>query len=138
MTKYEPLKTFLAHSQAAEVPMRFSEIEQIIGAPLPPVAFRHRAWWSNNPVNSVITAAWLEAGYKTQRVDMAAQRLVFRRAADRPLDSSSLVRSATRVNAVTGGGLLGRLRHALGGTVRIAEGVDLTAPSDAAWDAEAR
>jgi hypothetical protein len=126
MTKYEPLKTFLSHSGSGEVPMRFSEIERIIGASLPPVAFRHRAWWSNNPSNSVITLAWLEAGYKTERVDMAAQRLVFRR------DQSSAIRPSR------GGsdGVLATLRQSLGGTVRVAEDVDLTAPAGAAWDAD--
>ena len=62
MAKYEPLRVFLSHRAEDEVPMTFHEIEGLIGAPLPPVAFKHRAWWSNNPSNSVITSAWLEAG----------------------------------------------------------------------------
>jgi hypothetical protein len=134
MTKYEPLKIFLARSASGEVPMRFSEIEQIIGAPLPPVAFKHRAWWSNNPSNSVITLAWLGAGYKTERVDMASQRLVFRRTADVP----SSVGAAVSTYRQPGDGVLSALRRALGGTVRVGEGVDLTAPTGEAWDADAR
>ena len=138
MTKYEPLKNFLVGRATSEVPMKFSEIEQVIGARLPPAAFNHRAWWSNNPSNSVITLAWLEAGYKTERVDMAAQRLVFRRAADRPADRPAPVSPVSRGDKPIDEGLLAKLRHALGGTVRVADGVDLASPSGATWDADGR
>ena len=77
--KYTPLKTSLVRNAASELPLRFDEIERIIGAKLPPVAFDHRAWLSNNPSNSVATRAWLDAGYKTERVDMGSRKLVFRR-----------------------------------------------------------
>jgi hypothetical protein len=133
MTKYAPLKAFLSHTASAEVPMRFSEIEQVIGARLPPVAFKHRAWWSNNPSNSVITHAWLEAGYKTERVDMGAQRLVFRRAEGSRSQGES---TPARRSALPTEGVLAALRRNLGGTVRIPTGVDLTAPIGEPWDAE--
>ncbi len=129
MSKYEPLEKFLARNTASEVTMRFSEIEHVIGAQLPPVAFKHRAWWSNNPSNSVITHAWLKAGYKTERVDMGAQRLVFRR--------SSVAQGSTSWAdpAPAPAGVLARLRQTLGGTVRVAPGVDLSRPVGDAWDA---
>ncbi|HEY3888661.1 MAG TPA: hypothetical protein VGL73_08805 [Caulobacteraceae bacterium] len=137
MTKYEPLKTFLARNGTSEVSMRFSEIEQIIGAPLPPVAYKHRAWWSNNPSNSVITLAWLDAGYKTERVDMASQRLVFRRSSEQRIARSLPVAPAPPERGANTS-VLGALRRALGGTVRVADGVDLTAPAGEVWDADAR
>jgi hypothetical protein len=59
--------------------MSFKEIEEVIGAPLPPSAFKHRAWWSNKPGNSVMTGAWLAAGYLSSDVDMAGRKLTFRR-----------------------------------------------------------
>jgi hypothetical protein len=130
MTKYSPLKEFLADRSETEVPMMFNEIEAIIGAPLPPVAFKHRAWWSNNPSNSVITRAWLDAGYKTERVDMGSQKLVFRKADHE--GSSGPAASARTVRA----GVLARLRDALGGTVRFAEGFDPTAPTGEPWEAQ--
>ena len=118
MSKYEPLKAFLQTASAAEVPMTFADIEQIIGKSLPPVARNHRAWWSNNPLNSVVTKAWLDAGFQTERVDMAAERLVFRRMA--PMREASVAES--------GPGLLERIRARLGGTVTVMPGVDLTEP----------
>jgi hypothetical protein len=117
--------------------MTFQEIERLISAPLPASAFKHRAWWSNNPSNSVITWAWLKAGYKTERVDIAAQRLIFRR-------SSSLSKASTaKSNLATppggegaAGDLIGRVRAALGGTVTFAPGFDPTLPTGAPWDAQ--
>lgn len=122
MAKYEPLKIFLAARPEGEVPMTFQEIEKLIGATLPPVAFKHRSWWSNNPSNSVITHAWLEAGFKTERVDMGSQKLVFRRAPGRSESSRS--------------GWLTRLRAELGGTVQVEPGWDLTNPTGEIWAAE--
>ena len=122
MSKYEPLRTFLAGRSDTEVPMSFHDIETIIEAPLPPAAFKHRAWWSNNPSNSVITYAWLEAGYKTERVDMASQKLIFRR--------------AVKAQAASAGeGWLGRLRTKMAGTAQVAAGWDLTNPTGESWDA---
>jgi len=131
MAKYEPLRHFLAARSDGEVPMSFREIETIIGAPLPPVAFKHRAWWSNNPSNSVITHAWLDAGYKTERVDMGSQKLVFRRADP---DRRGVEEAPHAFDG--GSGLIARLQAKLGGTVRFAPGFDPTEPTGEVWDAE--
>ena len=40
---------------------------------LPPKAQHHRAWWSNNPSNNVMTRVWLSAGYESTQVDMEAE-----------------------------------------------------------------
>jgi hypothetical protein len=128
MSKYEPLKAFLSRLDTKVAPMSFQEIEGIIGAPLPPAAYKYRAWWSNNRSNSVITHAWLDAGYKTERVDMTLRKLTFRRASDDAPGSSE--------GAAGGAGVLARLRRALAGTVHVPEGADLTAPTGEMWDAE--
>lgn len=125
MGKYEPLTTFLKKQGRAEVRMTFSEIERLIRSKLPASAKEHRAWWSNNPLNSVITKAWLEAGYRTEEVDMAGRTLVFRKSQkpsgrktpdfwpkDKPDDP---------------------LFSWMKGTITIAPGVDLTEPADPDW-----
>ena len=61
--------------------MTFREIEKITGAKLPPKAQHHRAWWSNNPDNNVMTKVWLAAGFESAQVDMEGRKLVFRRVA---------------------------------------------------------
>src|SRR6266852_1748460 len=79
MGKYEPLKEFLRKQSVNEVQMTFVQIERVIDAKLPPRAQHHRAWWSNSPSNNVMTKIWLDAGYRSERVDMSARKLVFKR-----------------------------------------------------------
>ncbi len=64
MGKYEPLGVFLRGQRSEEVPLTFDEIERITGVKLPPKAQHHRAWWSNNPSNNVMTKVWFEAGLR--------------------------------------------------------------------------
>ena len=79
-SKYAPLESLLRDSGRTHIPMTFNEIEEIIGTRLPPAARKHRALWSNNPSNWVMTKAWLAAGYETANVDMPKRTLVFRKA----------------------------------------------------------
>ncbi|MBL8554227.1 MAG: hypothetical protein JNL41_08110 [Phenylobacterium sp.] len=131
MAKYEPLRAFLSGRSDSEVPMTFGEIESIIAASLPPVAFKHRAWWSNNPSNSVITHAWLEAGYKTEQVDMGSQKLVFRRS-----DAAAAARPGPREAEGAPRNWLDELQARMAGTVQVEPGWDLTRPTGEVWDAE--
>ena len=78
MSKYSPLADFLRAQQRDEVRMTFSEIERIIGSPLPR-SHHYRAWWSNNSFNSVMTKVWLDAGFRSAEVDIKRRRLVFRK-----------------------------------------------------------
>jgi hypothetical protein len=125
MGKYEPLGTFLRSQRAPEVPLTFSEIEKITGTKLPPKAQHHRAWWSNNSSNNVMTKVWLEAGYESARVDISARKLVFRRVGKTATASKSpLVLKKGE-------------RHPLFGALKdvtfIPPGVDLTEPADPDW-----
>jgi hypothetical protein len=137
MSKYQPLETYLRSRNTEEVPVTFEEIEAIIGAKLPPVAHAHRAWWSNNPSNNVMTKAWLAAGFQSERVDIGARKLVFRRTrADRPTPG---LNSPDRSSAGSARKpLLDTLWGSLAGTVHVPDGVDLTEPTGAVWDAERR
>jgi hypothetical protein len=122
MGKYEPLTDFLQKQPGGEVRMSFAQIERIVGFKLPPVAERHRAWWSNSPTNNVMTRAWLDAGFRSEQVDMTARKLVFRR--------EKQAYPPTPAPAKSGGHpLFGCMK----GTVTIPEGVDLTEPADPEW-----
>jgi hypothetical protein len=115
--KYEPLARFLKGAEDVQT-LSFEAIERILGAPLPPSARKHEAWWSNNPTGHVNAQAWLGAGYRAERVDISGEAVVFRKIAASPKHAR---------------------RHpgfgALAGTVRIAPGVDLTEPADPEWAA---
>lgn len=79
MNKYQPLTDHLKTYPLSNYPMNFKSIEEIIRNKLPASAYRYRAWWSNNPENSVMTKAWLDAGWISSDVDLEGQKLVFRR-----------------------------------------------------------
>jgi hypothetical protein len=131
MTKYAALGDYLRNQPGSEIPMTFGQIERVIGQKLPRSQY-HRAWWSNNPSNNVMTKVWRDAGFVTEQVDIEARRLVFRR-----------VRAAQRgVGHFEEGSMKGQAkfvseRHpllgALKGLMRIAPGTDLTEPADPEW-----
>ena len=139
MSKYEPLEDYLRERGDAEVPMTFGEIEEIIGDRLPPSALKHRPWWSNNPSNSVITYAWLRAGYKSAEVDMAGRKLVFRKSGpDGPLSGAGDAGTPTvdpEAGEMPRQSIASRIADALKGTVTVKPGTDLTEPVDVEWDA---
>ena len=105
--------------------MSFRDIEQVLGFPLPPAARRHRPWWSNNGTNNVMTRAWLDAGFKTEQVDMMGEVLVFRK-----------VGPAKPARLHSDVGSTPRLYGALRGTVRFADDFDPTEPTGETWNAE--
>ena len=123
MGKYEPLAEFLKKQPTGEVRMSFTEIERVIGGKLPPKAQHHRAWWSNSPSNNVMTKAWLKAGFRSEQVDMAERKLVFRR--EKKVEPSKSVPEGKPGQHP----LFGCMK----GTVTIPDGVDLTEPADPEW-----
>lgn len=132
MSKYSPLGDYLRAHSAAEVPMTFSDIESVIHTRLPPAADRHPAWWSNNPSNNVMTKVWLDAGYCTERVDLRARKLVFRRA--QRLKAGSPEGAGKSLAAQPN--IVERLGQIANGRIRFAPGFDATEPTGEVWDAE--
>lgn len=129
MSKYDGLGEFLKSQKTAEVRMTFADIERVAGVKLPPKAQHHRAWWSNNPSNNVMTHVWLEAGFETAHVDMGGRKLLFRRRVPTPptpklttapRDVPSPVGESRSVHPLVG---------ALRGTFSIQPGYDLTRPA---------
>jgi len=122
MSKYGRLGEFLKAQRAKEIPLTFAEIERVIGAKLPANSPQYPAWWSNNPLNNVMTKVWLEAGFRTEQVDTKARKVVFRRVDQGPNRPSAPKKTG---------------RHpifgALKGLTHVPEGVDLTAPADPDW-----
>lgn len=122
MSKYLALARHLAARRDSRVPMTFAEIERILGTPLPPSARRHPAWWANSGGSHIQSRGWMEAGFQSEQVDLAAERLTF-----------------VRLNSVEPARPKGDhpLYGCLAGTVTIPEGVDITEPvyTDAEWDA---
>jgi hypothetical protein len=130
MGKYSALADYLRAQKRDEVPMTFAQIERLIGERLP-ASHRYRAWWSNNSFNSVMTKAWLDAGFESANVNMKERKLVFRK-----LGRNEMRKSADDVRIASGRAAVSK-RHplfgALKGLIRVAPGVDLTEPADPEW-----
>lgn len=92
----------------------------------PPFARKHRPWWSNHPSNNAVTRSWLAVGYRTSRVDIANERLVFIKVDPRGLHdpSSRVPEKDSGKHPVFG---------CLAGTVTVAEDLDLTSPAMSEW-----
>jgi hypothetical protein len=126
MSKYEQLGRYLSRQKQSHLSMTFGEIERIVGRNLPP-SKKHRAWWSNNPNNNVMTRQWLTAGYETAAVDVVSERLVFRRvvgAGSDHADSGSDDDCNDMRDPIFG---------CMKGTMTIPADLDLTAPADPEW-----
>jgi hypothetical protein len=121
MSKYDALGDYLKRQRGDAVPMTFRDIEKITGAKLP-ASSRYRAWWSNNDFNSVLTKVWIEAGFKSEQVDMEKRKLVFRR-----------VRKPTAEATVAAEKPFHPAYGFMKGLVRIMPGTDLTQPADPEW-----
>ena len=120
MGKYDPLGAFLRQQDHELVPLTFAQIARIVGHPLP-ASSRYPAWWSNNDSNNVMTKVWLDAGFRTEQVDIPAKRLVFRRSASGMAETGRNFAHPSRHPAI----------GALKGIIRVC--VDLTLPADPDW-----
>lgn len=70
MGRYDPLRDYLVQCGSDEITLSFTDIESIIGRPLPPSALKYDAWWANigdSVFNQHSHAkSWHAAGYKAQ------------------------------------------------------------------------
>jgi hypothetical protein len=74
-----------------------------------------------------MTKVWLEAGFKTEQVDIEGRKLVFRRVTPRPESPTTSQRKPAPKSG------LPPFYGALKGLIQIAPGVDLTEPADPDW-----
>jgi hypothetical protein len=125
MSKYDALGGYLLRQQRELVPMTFGEIEKITGVKLPASARKHRPWWSNNPDNSVMTKVWLEAGFKSEQVDLASRKLVFRRVRGPKQPAEATMQDGEKP--------FHPLYGLMKGLLRVTPRTNLTQPADPEW-----
>lgn len=79
--KYATLRAFLSARSESRLTMSFAEVAAAAKVNLPASAFRYPQWWQNDAEHHVQAKAWIEAGYRTENVDLDAQRVEFVRVA---------------------------------------------------------
>ena len=134
MSKYTALTRFFCAQSADELPMSFHQIEDIIGTKLPSSAYRYPAWWANDLATHVQAHAWLQAGYETRNVDIAGNKLVFKRVSG---PGSTRAGMSEPQHAFKHGAESTGTKHpmigALKGLLTIEPGYDLTQPAMPEW-----
>lgn len=78
-SKYQPLFDYLRRLDQQQVTLTLAEIEVILGDSLPGSAHHNKTWWSNRARGGVQAKAWMDAGFLTERVDIAAKQITFRK-----------------------------------------------------------
>jgi len=95
MSKYAPLHAYLAGLTDDRWRATIADVETILGFPLPDSAHTHAAWWANSKQSSAAAWAWLDQGWRTEKLDLVAGRLTFWRveanaaAPNRPAEPTS-------------------------------------------------
>ena len=73
--KYRKLTEYLKGLDDPECEISFSQIEAILGFPLPDSARQYQAWWSNQMRSQSLS--WQLAGWKTTALDLAEETVTF-------------------------------------------------------------
>ncbi|MEP1229873.1 MAG: HNH endonuclease signature motif containing protein [Litorimonas sp.] len=77
--RYDRLTNFLERQLPGKISLSFAEIEKTLDSKLPPSAFKHRAWWSNDASPGRQSCGWMSAGWRTVDVDVVGARVGFRK-----------------------------------------------------------
>ncbi len=77
---YDPLRDFLENRISNHWHASFSEIEDLLGRPLPASAFKYPAWWANQSRDNPVQAkSWMSVGWRVDAVDFERQTVAFNR-----------------------------------------------------------
>jgi DNA-binding transcriptional regulator YiaG len=107
-SKYTPLFDFLENCEEDQVTLTLTQIEEMMGAQLPPSAWNQRGWWSNRSRGALQSFSWMEAGYLVETIDLDNEVIIFRK----PIRSYKIERDEDIV--LWNGELVKALRYHLG------------------------
>jgi len=77
--KYAPLGDYLRGIAQNAVTLSYQQIEEIIGASLPPSAHNHGVFWANAGGTHVWAVEWMAAGWKVTSYSLTEKRVSFAR-----------------------------------------------------------
>lgn len=81
--KYLPISALLSDQPPGQqtIDLSFAQIEDLLEAKLPPAARRYSAWWANDTTSHSHATAWLAVGWRTEHLQLRAERVSFVRPA---------------------------------------------------------
>jgi len=99
-SKYCTLGEHLAENANDELILSFSDIEDILGFPLPKSAHKFRTWWANDNTHSHAINGWLTYGWQVREIDLKNRHILFRRVAKLRLhDATPPIKSPSKSSA---------------------------------------
>jgi len=78
MSKYHPLLLWLTGQNGNRINAKFEQIEGVLHFDLPASARTYSQWWENDREH-VQAQAWIDAGFRTEQVNLTAETLAFAR-----------------------------------------------------------
>jgi hypothetical protein len=81
ISKYCSLGEDLLQRETDQVTLKFSDIEEILGFPLPKSARKFRTWWANDTTHSHAVNGWLNYGWRVKEIDLHEQYVRLQRVA---------------------------------------------------------
>jgi len=97
MSKYASITRHLQSIDSDTWMPEFSEIETILGMPLPRSAHEYAAWWSNQGSGSHSQSrAWQDVGWRTANLDLDNQRVTFVRDRPRSVENRTMAGDGTK------------------------------------------
>lgn len=78
-SKYYPLYHFFKQSNEDVILLTVAEVQTILDGRLPPNARMQRAWWSNRRTAHAQSSAWLDSGYRVDKLNLEIGQITFRK-----------------------------------------------------------
>lgn len=78
-SKYFPLYQYFKNSDEDVVVLTVADVQSIVDGKLPASARTQRAWWSNRKTAVAQSAAWIEAGYRVDKLELEKNLITFRK-----------------------------------------------------------
>jgi len=75
--KYDKFGDHIGQSNSDKIKLTFTEVEEILGFPLPESSRIHRPWWANDKYHSQAVDGWIKHGWRVSYVSMKDQIVVF-------------------------------------------------------------
>ena len=78
-SKYYPLYLYFKNSDEDVVTLMVADVQSIVGGGLPASARSQRAWWSNRKTAVAQSSAWIDAGYRVDKLELEKDLITFRK-----------------------------------------------------------